>query len=84
VLIKSMAGDFEISIAGFETEGRHLVMIGKMGVWDARTYFAPSDLFALLAKLLRPAVLLYLVRLPYLMLQEKSRESKSSRGAADE
>ena len=84
MLIKSMAGDFEISIAGFETEGRHLVMIGKMGVWDARTYFEPSDLIALLAKLLRPAVLLYLVRLPYLLVRERSRESKRSRGAADE
>ena len=84
MLIKSMAGDFEISIAGFETEGRHLVMIGKMGVWDARTYFEPSDLLALLAKMLRPPVLLYLVRLPYLWIRQKLRESKSSRGAADE
>ena len=79
-----MAGDFEISIAGFETEGGHLVMIGKMGVWDARTYFTPSDLFAVLSKLMSPSVLLYLVRLPYLLIRDKSRGSKSSRGAADE
>ena len=84
MLIKSMAGDFEISIAGFETEGRHLVMIGKMGVWDARTYFTPRDLLALLGKLLSPSVLLYLMRLPYLCIRDGSSERKSSRGVADE
>ncbi len=84
MLIKSMAGDFEISIAGFETEGHHLVMIGKMGVWDARTYFAPRDLLALVSKLMSRSVLLYLLRLPYLFIREKSRESKSNRGVADD
>ncbi len=79
-----MAGDFEISIQGFETEGGHLVMVGKMGVWDARTYIPPRDLLRLLSKLMSPSVLLHLVRLPYLLVRERTRESRSTRGGADE
>ena len=36
MIIKSMGGEFDIKIEGFEVEGRHLVMTGRMGVWDAK------------------------------------------------
>ena len=78
MLIKSMAGDFEISIVRFETEDGHLVMVGKMGVWDARTYVTPRELVAVLGKLLNPAVLFYLIRLPYLLFTVKSSKPKTS------
>lgn len=80
MLIKSMAGDFEISIVRFETEDGHLVMVGKMGVWDARTYVTPRELVTVLGKLLNPAVLLYLLRLPYLLFAVKSSKPKTSEG----
>ena len=80
MLIKSMAGDFEISIVRFETEDGHLVMVGKMGVWDARAYVTPRELVAVLGKLLNPAVLLYLLRLPYLLFAVKSSKPKTSEG----
>ncbi len=65
MIIKSMAGEFEISIEGFEIEGRHLVMVGRMGVWDARTYIGVSDLLSVFGRLLRPGVLFGLVTLPF-------------------
>jgi hypothetical protein len=65
VIIKSMAGEFDISIEGFEVEGRHLVMVGRMGVWDARTYITGTELFTVLGKLLKPSVLLGLITLPF-------------------
>ena len=68
MLIKSMAGDFEISISGFEVEDGHLVMVGTMGVWDARTYMTARELLGVFAKLLRPRVLLYLARMPFLLI----------------
>ncbi len=79
VLIKSPAGEFPIEIAKFETEGGYLVMIGKMGVWDARTYITARELLGVLAKLLSPVVLMYLVRLPFLLL----RGTPETTGASD-
>ena len=65
MIIKSMAGEFDISIEGFEIEGRHLVMIGRMGVWDARTYISGPDLLTVLGRLLMPGVLAGLVTMPF-------------------
>ncbi len=65
MIIKSMAGEFDISIEGFEIEGRHLIMVGRMGVWDARTYITGSELLTVLGKLIKPSVLLGLITLPF-------------------
>jgi hypothetical protein len=69
-----MAGDFEISINGFEVEDGRLVMVGRMGVWDARTYITPRELFSVLGKLLHPTVLLYVLRLPVLVFRRAANE----------
>lgn len=74
MLIKSLAGDFEISIERFETEGRQLIMVGKMGVWDARTYIAPREFLHVLGKLLSPRLLGYLLRLPFFLLRDREQQ----------
>lgn len=66
MLIRSMAGDFEISIKEFGVKNGRLVMLGTMGVWDARTYFTPREVFSTLAKLLRPRILFYFFQIPFL------------------
>ena len=78
-MIKSPAGEFPIEIARFETEGGFLVMVGKMGVWDARTYITARELLGVIGKLLSPVVLMYLVRLPFLLL----RGTPETTGASD-
>jgi hypothetical protein len=60
-----MAGEFEISIEGFEFDGRHLVMVGRMGVWDARTYITGAELLTVLGKLFEPSVIFGLMTLPF-------------------
>lgn len=71
--IKSMAGDFEIAVERFETEGDHLVMVGKMGVWEARTYISPRELFSTIGMALRcRALWLYLLRAPFALRQSKN------------
>ncbi len=79
MLIKSPAGEFPIEIAKFETEDGYLVMVGKMGVWDARTYITARELLGVIAKLLTPVVLMYLVRLPFLLF----RGAPETTGAQD-
>ncbi len=73
LLIKSPAGEFPITIERFEVEGRDLVIVGKMGVWDARTHVGPRDFLRVLGKLfLSPAVLFYAVKAPFAAAGEKS------------
>lgn len=80
MLIKSPAGEFPIEIARFETEGGFLVMVGKMGVWDARTYITPRELLGVVGKLLSPVVLMYLVRLPFLLIRGTPETTGASNG----
>ena len=65
MIIKSMAGEFEISIKGFEFDGRHLVMVGRMGVWDARTYISGAELLTVIGRLFKPGVVFGLIALPF-------------------
>lgn len=66
MLIKSPAGEFPITIERFEVEGNELVIVGKMGVWDARTHVGPRDFLSILRKLvLSPAVLLFTLKAPF-------------------
>ena len=72
MLIKSPAGEFPITIEGFETESGELIIVGRMGVWDARTHIRPGEFLRLLCKLfLSPTVLLYALRAPFLALRNK-------------
>ena len=42
--IKSRAGNFNMTIDEVGTENGELVLIGKMGVWQAKTYLSASEL----------------------------------------
>ena len=71
MLIKSLAGEFEVTISKFETENGQLVMVGSMGVWDARTYITAREVLRVVGKLLSPVVLLYLLKMPWLLLTHR-------------
>lgn len=76
MIIKSPAGEFPITIERFEVEQDELVIVGRMGVWDARTHVPPRDFFSVLGKLIfSPAVLFYALRAPFLVLRRKSKAS---------
>lgn len=67
--IVSMAGEFEIKISSFDVEKDQLVMVGVMGVWQARTYMSAREMIGLLLKSLTPKVLWFLVRVPLLLMR---------------
>jgi hypothetical protein len=62
--VSSPAGDFEIVIKGAGIEGDFVVLKGQMGVWDSKIYLSPSDLWLFASILLRPSILLFLLKLP--------------------
>lgn len=79
MLIKSQAGEFEISISGFELEGEDLVMVGAMGVWQARTHITPKDAAAVLRLLAASgAVWAYLFKFPFLLMKHRGRSARES------
>jgi hypothetical protein len=77
MLIKSQAGEFEINVSGFEIDGDDLVMIGAMGVWQARTYVAPKEAIGLMGKLIcSSAVWKYILMLPFTLIKRRSTQNE--------
>ena len=72
LIIKSPAGEFPMTIDRFEVEQGELVIVGRMGVWDARTHVGAGEFLRLLGKLLlSPTVLLYAMKAPFLAIAHK-------------
>jgi hypothetical protein len=77
LIIRSPAGEFPITIDRFEVEKGELVIVGRMGVWDARTHVAAGEFLRLLGKLLlSPTVLLYAVKAPFLAMLGRHRAAR--------
>jgi len=49
--IKSRAGNFNMTINEVGTENGELVLTGKMGVWQAKTYLSASELQQMLGEI---------------------------------
>ena len=49
--IKSRAGNFNMSVNEVGTENGELVLTGKMGVWQAKTYLSAEELQEMLKTL---------------------------------
>ena len=76
LIIKSPAGEFPITIDSFQIEQSELVIVGRMGVWDARTHVGAGEFLRLLGKLLlSPAVILFTIKAPFLAARSKPGES---------
>ncbi len=61
-----------MTIDRFEVESGELVIVGRMGVWDARTHVGAGEFLRLLGKLfLSPTILLYAIKAPFLAWSHK-------------
>lgn len=79
--IVSALGTFELNFTGVEIEGRNLVLVGRMGVWEgAKMVVTPQEMAFLARKSLRPFLFLYLLKLPFILLRKswlKRKEAKA-------
>lgn len=67
----SQAGEFEIKVNDLVIEGEELIIKGKLGgLYPARVCHTPADLMRVLGYLLRPRVILYLLKLPFYLLSK--------------
>jgi hypothetical protein len=71
--VASPAGDFEILVKDADIEGDFIILKGQMGVWDSKIYLSPSDLWLFTSILLRPSVVLFLLKLPFRLLLKRSK-----------
>ncbi len=63
--VVSPAGDFEITIEDSSVEQDSIVLKGQMGVWDSKIYLKPSDLLTFTSMLLRPSIIVFLLKYPF-------------------
>ncbi len=63
--VSSDAGDFDITIKDAFVEGDFVVITGQMGVWDSHIYMTPQDIWKFTSIFLRPAVILYMLKIPF-------------------
>jgi len=61
----SPLGMYDLTAEELSVEEEGLVLLGKMGIWDARGIFTPDDLRQLTRLVFRPRVLRYLLTLPF-------------------
>lgn len=67
-LMKTPAGDMEMTLLGLESRDDQLVAVGKLGAWTAEIFFTPKDILGM-AGLLNWGVIVLIVRLPVLIIK---------------
>ncbi len=74
----SGAGEFEIVVERVEVRDTSVVMIGKMGIWEAETIIDQAELPQLLRVALTPRVLGWALRRPFAALAQCFRKRDES------
>jgi len=72
----SGAGEFELSFERAEIRDTSLVLIGKMGIWEAETFVNEAELGQLLRVSLTPRVLGWVLSRPFVRLLQRRKTSE--------
>jgi len=64
-VMKSPAGDMEVQFKSVGTDGSHMVMEGKFGVWDSQILLGPAETKKLIRMVLKPSIIFYVIKLPF-------------------
>jgi len=75
-MMKSPAGDMEISVAGMTVEKNQIVAIGKFGAWDSKIYLTVEDIVPIIPMMLQWKIIHFICKLPFLYI--KSRVCKKA------
>jgi hypothetical protein len=77
--IESGAGDFDMDVQSVEPRGDKLVFKAMMGVWVAEVELTPREIVHLFTLHLRPAVIWYVLRLPWLAWRSARSGAQSTK-----
>ena len=78
--VKSGAGEFDISVERVEVRDTVLVLVGKMGIWEAETTIDQREIGHLLRVSLRPSVLGWVLSWPVRELWRRLQNRKPEAG----
>jgi len=71
-LMKSPAGDMEITVEGMTSDKSNLLAIGKFGMWESTIVLTPQEVMQMIPLMLNRKVIGFLFKLPYLYFKTKS------------
>ncbi|HQH99889.1 MAG TPA: hypothetical protein PLA18_01325 [Deltaproteobacteria bacterium] len=70
-LMKSPAGDMEITISKISADSDRLITTGKFGAWDSTIYFTVDDVLDMMKLMLNRQVVGFILKLPILIVKTK-------------
>lgn len=70
-IMKSPAGDMEITIEGLTAKDSQLLAVGKFGVWEATIVLSVEDVMGLIPLMLKGSVIMFLLKLPFTYIKKK-------------
>jgi len=71
--IVSAAGEFDISVERVEVRQGDVVLIGKMGIWEAETFIGQEDVGHLIYVSLNPRLIGWVLMQPFAALLRRLR-----------
>ena len=77
-LMKSPAGDMEISISRITADRTQMITVGKFGAWDSTICFEADDVVRLMILMINWSVIWFIIRLPITYIRQKIGSSKRS------
>jgi hypothetical protein len=63
-LMKSPAGDMEITLSKITADKERLITVGKLGAWNSTIYFTADEVFDLVKLMLNWQVIGFILKLP--------------------
>ena len=63
--ILSAAGEIAFEMKSVETDPSGFIIVGRMGVWDAKVYLSYKEMFG---SFLKPRAVLATLKIPFLLL----------------
>ncbi len=78
-LMKSPAGDMEITINKMTADKDRLVTVGKFGAWDSTIYFTVDDVLDMMKLMLNRKVIGFILKLPLLIVKSRLSGQRKDR-----
>jgi hypothetical protein len=72
----SPAGDMEVNVTKVGAAKGKMFIEGQIGVWDSQIYFERKEIAHLIGMAMKPAVLWFVISLPFVRLGQKIRGEK--------
>ena len=76
--IFSQAGEIKLDVQSMGLKGDELVLGAVMGVWDSKVHFTPEEVARIwLYGFTSPSLILYMLRLPIILLRKRLGRDRS-------